>query len=261
MKKYVSVCMLYVGSAANRMFVLLALMVGAETLQFWLGMTRHPTWELDTVFVYSRISWTMAVILVLWTLTWAMFSHEKASYTMKRLRISQRRAVLCHGACATASYILLWGMQVIVLLALFRWYGVHTLPTQITTDCLGTTGVHTIHHYGPQTMAKAFYQVPVLHGLLPLGDWPLYVRNLVMALILGGCCAAIPVTLERGKSGVVLLDLVTGVALWIFPTDMGWYVPLVNQATFLVLLVLAVTLCVVLTRAEKTGEDEHHEET
>lgn len=260
MKKYASVCMLYVGSAANRLFGILALMIGVETLQFWLTMTRHPSWELKIVFLHSRIIWTMGVILVLWTMTWAMFSHAKAKYTLERLRISRRSTVLCHGACAAVSYILLWGVQVLLLLVLFHWYGVHTPPTQITIDCLGTAEIHTIHHYGPQTIAQMFYGVPVLHGLLPLGDWPFYVRNLVLVLALGGCCAAIPMTLERGKGGVVLLALVTGAVMWVFPAGMGWYQPLVIQGAFVVLLVLAAALYVVLSRADRK-ENKHHEET
>ncbi len=261
MKKYASVCMLYVGSAANRMFALLALMIAAETLQFCLAMRGHPDWALDMVFLHSGIPWTMAVILVLWTLTWAMFSHAKAGCTLERLRISRRGTALCHGACAAVSYILLWGVQVLLLLALFHWYGVHTPPTQITRDCLGVAELHTIHHYGPQTIARMFYGVPVLRGLLPLGDWPIYVRNLALALGLGACCAAVPVTLEKGKGSVVFLALVMGAALRLLPVDMRSYGPLAGPGTVIILLVLAAALCGILIRVGKAKEDEHHEET
>ena len=36
-----------------------------------------------------------------------------------------------------------------------------------------------------QTVFLAFYRVPFLHGLLPLGEWTGYVRNLLVVLGLG----------------------------------------------------------------------------
>lgn len=201
MKKYISLLMLYAGATVPRLLALLGLTAAAETGLFYAAMS--PERNLEEVFDASRISLVLAAAFLLLTLLLTLPHFDAAQATFARLSLRPRAIFLCHALYDTCCYLILWGFQVCLLMALFSWYGSQA------GEAL----------FGPQSIALTFYQVPLLHALLPLAHWSVYLRNLAFALALG-FASAFPNT-RPGKRMVLLFPALLAIALlFVFPAQL-----------------------------------------
>lgn len=195
MKKTTSIWMLCARNTVYKLLGLLALMAAAETGMFvWRAGAAAET--LGNIFWMSHISLIFFVVLVLWTLVLTVPGQARSAYTMQRLQTEKKALFVTYVCYNAVTYLILWGTQVAVLLALFSWYG-HRASPEI---------------FGPQTIALAFYRDWFLHSLLPLGDWFRYLRNICIVLALACAAAAVPLrtrkTEKRYRTLVVLLVIV-----------------------------------------------------
>ena len=136
----------------------------------------------------------------------------KSSYTLHRLAMTGRQAFLCRAAHNTMCFFILWGAQLALVLCLcFAWRWL--LP-----------GV-----WERQTLLLAFYRVPFLHGLLPLGDWYVYPRNILWCMAFGFMTAREKEPAYRW----VPFAVATGIY---FPrkmgADIGWAVFIIGVSVF-----------------------------
>lgn len=229
MKKYVSLLMLYAGATVPRLLLLLGLTAAAETGLFYAAMS--PERNLAEVFTASHISLVLAAAFLLLTLLLTLPRFDAAQYTFARLSLNPRAIFLCHALYAACCYLLLWGFQVCLLMGLFHWYG-----TQASEGL-----------FGPQSIALAFYQIPLLHGLLPLAHWSVYLRNFAFALGLG-FVTAFPNT-RPGKQVVLFLPAALAIALlFVFPASLREQI-----SSF---LLAGSALCIAVTALQKVERVE-----
>ena len=238
MKKRSSIWMLCAGSTVNRLLALLVLMAAGSAGLFWLARPQESSnWPgLEMAFRQSHISWLFLLIFLLWTAVLLMPEHTKAMYTLNRLQVTPRQILVIQSCYNALSYVVLWGAQVLLLIALFRWAG-STMPREL---------------YGPQSILLAFYRDDTLHSLMPLADWPRYLRNLAVLIGCGTSAAVVSRGLRRTNLYLVpLLVLAGGLAIW-FPAEIGAW----NNDVMLSFAVLMTAGIMVAVAAPDLGKEE-----
>lgn len=114
----------------------------------------------------------------------------KCGYTLQRLQISERWALIWDALAASCCFFLLYFAEILTVFALAVWY-------QCSADyALGAQGVFLM-------LARSSY----LHGLLPLGEGIVWVRNALYLLCAGLCCAAAACKGRDGKRAVASIAL------------------------------------------------------
>ncbi|MBE7004154.1 MAG: hypothetical protein E7425_07715 [Ruminococcaceae bacterium] len=177
---------------------IVAVMAAVETVLFVWAIYRSMEGHLEQIITNSGMP--LVAACAFFSLTSALYTigtdrGAQSSYTLRRLALSERRAFFCRAAHNTLCYIVLWGAQLAVAL------GFCLLWKQMLPKLWGT-----------QTVLLAFYRVPFLHNLLPLGDWYLYPRNLLWFTAIG-CATA------REKRG--MLTAMSIMTFHVFRIEMG----------------------------------------
>lgn len=243
MKKQLSIWMLCAGSTMNKLLALLAVMAAGGTGLFYLACRGGDEFQNNLVWAFanSHISLLFLVIFLLWTAVLLMPAQNEAVYTMKRLRVSQGRILFIRSCYNALSYVVLWGAQVLLLTALFYWFGSAADPES----------------YGPQSILLAFYRDNTLHSLLPLEDWTRYLRNLAVLIGVSASVAGASRCMRQHRAYLVpLLVLAAGLAIW-FPAEIGnWTND--GMMSFCVLLMGGIMLS--MARGEMKGEESYGED-
>ena len=218
MRRHISVLMLYIRSSVYRVLCLLALMTCAEFLLFWQimrggtrkfpgGYSEELPYGLERILDQSLLSWCFGLMAVLLTVQLVYVGCNqgvKQSYTLQRLSISEKSVFIWQGICNMGFYFLLWMIQLVTAYALCRWYLILAEPEFVSN----------------QTIFLAFYRSKFLHGLLPLEESSIWVRNLFMVMGLGFASAYFPYLQRRGKFSVSVLLLLVICIIW-FPREVG----------------------------------------
>ncbi len=232
MKKYSSVWMLYARSTIYPLMALLGIMAAADVLLF--GLAAGPSMSLTMIFRDSHIPQAALVVYLLWSAVLLVPSSAKAGCTLNRLRIGPRAVFACHAGYNTLCYVILWGFQAMILLAVFGWHGTQADPNV----------------YGPQSILLAFYGEQFLHSLLPMRDWTGILRMLVLSGGLGVISASVPVRLRRGKSIIAPLAVIAVGLPAVFRMKLA------EPGEDLIVMVGAVVLAIVAIRSAFPGSEE-----
>lgn len=142
------------------------------------------------------------------------FGGSRCGYTLRRLRVGERTAVLWAAVSNAGMLALLWASQLAVVLI------ANLLCRPAESD--------------PQALLIAFYRCHYLHALLPLRETSLLIRNLAMLLALALCCATFSYHQRRGHYRLepLILALFT---LFYFSQQIGS----IESDTALILVALA----------------------
>ena len=188
MKKHLSVLALYAGNTFLRLLALMIAMGALETALFALHWNR---WEfvdgnmpaVENLLVGLPLVSAMTLLALLFLICLDDGKTTAASYSLRRLRIPEEAAILWRAVYNGICLLLLWAVQTAVALGLCSWYARAIGP----------------EYSSSLTVFLAFYRVPFLHNLLPLGCWLRYLRNIVLLLALGFCAAVRTYKLRRGS--------------------------------------------------------------
>lgn len=188
MKKHLSVLALYAGNNFIRLLALVTAMGVLETVLFAL---RWNHWDFERQLIPAVENLLQGVPLIsaltllalLFLLCYSDDEAPTAAYTFRRLRISEEAAALWKASYNCLCLLLLWAVQTSVAMGLCAWY----------TRAIGP------EYRTLQTVFLAFYRVPFLHNLLPLGSWTRYLRNIALLLSAGFCAAVRTYKLRRGS--------------------------------------------------------------
>ena len=184
MKKQLSVFGLHTRAALNRLLLAALGLLAVELILAGICMIRGaasklPNSDLETVLQYSF----RAGILVLQVLLASCFgANSRYSYTLQRLRISERCVFLWSCVCNALCYVVLWCVQIMAAVGAAFW-----------------NANSARYSAGPQGVFVDFYRSGFLHGLLPLADGYVWTRNLIFVLALG--CVTACMQLGMRKKG------------------------------------------------------------
>ena len=194
MKKQLSVFGLHTRAALNRLLLAALGLLAVELILAGICMIRGaaiklPDSDLETVLQYPF----RAGILVLQVLLASSFgANSRYSYTLQRLRISERCVFLWSCVCNALCYVALWCVQIMAAVGAAFW-----------------NAKSAVYSAGPQGVFVDFYRSGFLHGLLPLADGYVWARNALFVLALGCVTACIQLGLRRkgSRSWLVCMGL------------------------------------------------------
>lgn len=120
---------------------------------------------------------------------------SRQSYTYERLSVSKKGVFLLQSMYNFCCYLILWGVQLIILAIMCVIYVKKQDPAAIDS----------------QTLFLAFFRNRFMHNIMPLGDLPVFLRNIVLALGLGFSSAffAFKQRLGQFDMGIVFLTVLT----------------------------------------------------
>ena len=179
---------------------ILVIISGLTALQFlaYALASGGATYALHQLPRATRMPWLFALAFVLLTFVLSRFGTEQGSrhsYTLRRLRVSEREIVRIQALYNSLCYLLLWCAQILISYLLSKLY---------LAGSDSQTRSEQIHFL-------AYYRSAFLHSILPLNAWLLWARNLILCAALGICSAAVPYILRRGRTTIwiYLLTLAT----------------------------------------------------
>ena len=194
MKKQVSVFGLHARAALNRLLpVVLGLLV-VEGIFAGLCIAHGAALTLSGSNLESALHYSFrAGILALQVLLASCFgANSRYSYTLQRLRISERCVFLWSCVCNALCYAVLWCVQIMAAVGAAFW-----------------NANSARYSAGPQGVFVDFYRSGFLHGLLPLADGYVWTRNLIFVLALGCVTACMQLGMRRkgSRSWLVCMGL------------------------------------------------------
>ena len=185
MKKQVSVFGLHARAALNRLLpVVLGLLI-VELILVGVCMIRGTAITLSGSNLENALHYPFrAGILALQVLLASCFgSNSRYSYTLRRLRVSERSVFLWSCICNALCFAVLWCVQIMAAVGAAFW----------NAESAGYSA-------GPQGVFVDFYRSGFLHGLFPLADGYVWARNLVFVLALGCVTACMQLGMRRKGS-------------------------------------------------------------
>ena len=171
MKKHRSVFELMVRSNFYRILLLLAAMVIVQTGLFLFAFHRRfgtEAFGLEAVLKKSYIELVFFGVFIAMNIflktSVGYEGNEKPEYTMMRLSITRREVYYWHVVSNVLYYLLFFAVEVLTIVMLGLLY-LKITPGEYVTG---------------QTLFLACYRYDLLHSLLPLGDFPYLVRNILI---------------------------------------------------------------------------------
>ena len=196
---------------------IVAVMALAQIVFFLQKM--KPSTGLEETFNGSHFALFGFLAAIAFMLVFALKGRDgraRTNYTLRRLGMTPQKFFFLRAVHNILCFLILWGVELLIACGLCLVYRA-TFPAQ----------------WENQSMLLAFYRQPFLHGLLPLGDWYLYIRNILWIAIYGASTALF------SNSPSLILPLITSLLL-IAPAEMGAGVPevaITGGAAVLLLLI------------------------
>ncbi len=163
---------------------------------------------------------------------------SRVQYTVARLGVREETLNLWWMAYHTACVILFWMSQILVTYLLCRLFLGRTAPEYING----------------QTVVLAYYRQPYLHNLMPGVDVACWIRNGLLAPMLGAALSYYAMVQRRG--GRISFVTLACVAMTVFLFRTPVYSKVSDAALLLILVVLAALLVRLLTVGQAEKEQE-----
>lgn len=212
---------LWARRCGKRAIAIFAGMAVLELVLFLISAYRSADGALLQIMELSRLMIAGFAAFLALTLSLALPSPQP-ELTLRRLRVTPRQAFLIRAAHNTLWYLVFWGVQLAVALML----------------CLLHRSIFPMAQ-GRQEIMLTFYRVQYLHALLPLGDWFLYIRNLLLFALMGCATAA-----EGAKRPYTCVGLSLTFGIY-FPANMGLHNAAGLEITILAMLFVIAVICIV----------------
>ena len=189
MRKHLSVFMLMARDSVYKILVIMAAMAIGEAAA--LALLDGFEWAMfftviDSGFIYYIYIAAVAMACAVMLTVCGGGGGSRTRYTLGRLSVSERAVMGWHWLCAGLVMLLLWFWQVLLVYVFARWHQAVAAPEWVSS----------------QSLYLSCFRSPVLHSILPLDDVSRFARNLVMALCLGGVCAAGAYKIRRGQKAL-----------------------------------------------------------
>ena len=217
----------------------------SETTQYWYDgwQTQTTTWKvsLSETFEEAHTGLVAAVGFVLMCFILCVKTSGYGSavrYTVSRLRVREEALNLWWALYFTVCAVLFWMSQILVIQLLCRLFMWRSDPANVNG----------------QTVAIAWYVNTYLHNLMPGEDMGRWVRNILLAPMVGAALAAFSMV-QRRRQGVSFLAI-GAVALTVFSFCLKLNDGFAYAVSVLVLALFGMALAKLLTvyRADETEE-------
>ena len=238
MRKHVAAAGMYIRINILRVIAILLITLAAEVLLFCRAASL-PNTGLEDIIDRSGVMWVMAAAFILLTVQLCAAGGDRGgrqNYTLQRLALQERTVTFWQMAVNALFYLLFWtlqGLALIILCAVMRDSG----------DTLSG-----------QALFLACWRSPLLHGLIPMGEVLIWIRNVCFCAVLGIVTAKFSWCRRRGKFGVGVL-FAAAACLLSFPREVGKAVE-DTLVTLFLLTVAAAAVTGIVTEEEEDDEKD-----
>ena len=207
MKKQLSVFALHTRAAIGRLALVLLGMLTLDAAAYALfGLRMYPPSLTGSALVTAlRVIFSLGLVACQLLLASCFGAGSRYGYTLRRLQISESQVLLWSSVCNALCFACVWCVQVM--------------------GAIGAAALHAAdarYAEGAQGIFVDFYRSEFLHGLLPLADGYLWVRNGSFVLALGVLTAYMQLGLRQKNGGRRLtLAVLTGLLLLALPVRFG----------------------------------------
>lgn len=207
MKKQLSVFALHTRAAIGRLALVLLGMLALDAAAYVLFGLRGFRASLtgSELVTALRVIFSLGLVACQLLLAACFGTGSRYGYTIRRLQISESQVLLWSSVCNALCFACVWCVQV--------------------TGAIGAAALHAAdarYAEGAQGIFVDLYRSDFLHGLLPLADGYLWVRNGSFVLALGVLTAYMQLGLRRKNGGRRLtLAVLTGLLLLALPVRFG----------------------------------------
>lgn len=173
MRKHLSVFMFCIQNKIYHMMSILVFMAVVSIAGFQLfGFSKANVFGANKGDLFLACIFLAAYVRCVLCCLFIPGKKSTCGYTLQRLRISER-SVFCWDALTNSlCFLLLWMAEIIIVYVLAMWYQ-HT-PT---------------YTQGAQGILLACYRSTFLHGLIPMAETGIWLRNLLYVICTGILCA------------------------------------------------------------------------
>lgn len=207
MNKHLSVFALHAQAAFGRLALVLLGMLTLDAAAYALfGLRMFPPSLTGSALVTAlRIIFSLGLLVCQLLLAFCFGTGSRYGYTIRRLQISESQVLLWSSVCNAICFACVWCVQIMA--------------------AIGAAALHAAdarYAEGAQGIFVDLYRSDFLHGLLPLADGYLWVRNGSFVLALGVLTAYMQLGLRRKNGGLRLtLAVLTGLLLLALPVQFG----------------------------------------
>ena len=239
MRKHVAAAGMYIRINILRVIAILLVTVTAEVLLFCRAASM-PNTGLEDVIDRSGVMWAMAAAFILMTVQLCAAGGDRGgrqNYTLQRLALQERTVTFWQMAVNALYYLLFWTVQGLLLIIL----------------CVAVRDPGDI--LSGQALFLACWRSPLLHGLIPMGEVLVWIRNAVFCAALGIVTAKFSWCRRRGKFGVGVL-FAAAACLLSFLREVGKTVEDTLVILFLLVVVAAAVTGIVTEEEEYDEKDQ-----
>lgn len=207
MKKQLSVFALHARAALGRLALVLLGMLTLDAAAYALfGLCMYPPSLTGSALGTAlRVVFSLGLLVCQLLLAACFGTGSRYGYTIRRLQVSESQVMLWSSVCNALCFACVWCVQVM--------------------GAIGAAALHAAdarYAEGAQGIFVDLYRSDFLHGLLPLADGYLWVRNGSFVLALGVLTAYMQLGLRRKNGGRRLtLAVLTGLLLLALPVRFG----------------------------------------
>ncbi len=159
-----------------------------NNLQLYSQNGKLPILE-ETFTAFYAITFFICLFLVCRFIISPQNHSEKTAYTVKRLRITEKKFFYIQTVYNALIIFILFALQAVLLFVMCKYY-ISTVPDRFISE---------------QSLFLAFYRVDFLHSILPLEDTFLSVRNAFIIVGLAFASASFSFKGRHGKFGYSII--------------------------------------------------------
>ena len=228
-------------AARSAMPILLPLWAVGMLLQVGLFLWNQDIGRIDLIMEESRISLVFSIMLILTMEVLSILGRDKSGqlgYTLSRLSVSQRKIHCIWAGCYALCFFLLWAMELVLMVGLSQWFVMQ-------------------NDGGSQAIFLSFYSNDFLHALLPLDEWSIWLRNIVMMCYMGVTASYLSYVSRRSGRGV-WATVILYILVMNFPIALGGLASSVIDIT--VMAVVMVVMYIIVVNENVYDEEKYEAE-
>ena len=219
--------------------ILLPMWAIGMLLQVGLFLWNQDIGRLDLIVEESRINLVFSIMLILTVGVLSILGRDKSGqvgYTLSRLSVSQRKIHCIWAGCYALCFFLFWAMELVLMVGLCQWF------------VMANDG-------GSQAIFLSFYSNDFLHALLPMDEWSIWARNMMMMCCLGAIASYLSYSSRHGGRGVGIVTILYIIGIR-FPIEIGG-----SGTSYLQMTVMAVAMFVmyIIVMNEAVYDEEEYD--
>lgn len=218
MKKHTSVFLFYVRNKTYKVLLILAAMAAVSIGGFvGLGFLDAPIFGGNHGDLFLGGIAALGYAGCIFSCTELPSAKSKSGYTLQRLQITEREALVWDALTNLPVFLAFYATQLLILCTVAKLYA--AAPGYLQ---------------GEQGIVTAFYRNATLHGMLPLSEKGLWIRNLLFMVVSGVECACSSLNFRAGRKLLDSSIYPTGIIVLRFPVELG------RETYFFPLIIVAV---------------------